>query len=275
MKSLKQVLNQTVPSMILVREGVCEGCQYPIKVYETKLIGGPRKGERVEVTYGCKCEDIKLAKQAQENKEKRELQRVLEHFDYYSLISKRLKEATLDNYIPQNQSQQIAKESVKKYIEIFSLDNPINLLFIGGYGVGKSHLAKCIADGIMQKENPETKRRYTAIFISVPKLLRKIRSTYNRNSEISEADIFEILEEVDLLVLDDIGAERQNDWTEERLFDIIDSRQGKHTIYTSNYNERDLFDLLGERNFSRIVNEDTKILQIDGENFRLRDLNLA
>ena len=268
-------MSQIVPSMTLVREGVCEGCKYPIKVYETKLIGGPRKGERVEITYGCKCEDIKLAKQALENKERSEKRRVKEYFDYYSLISDRLKKATLDNYIPQNKSQQIAKESVKKYIEIFDINNPINLLFIGGYGVGKSHLAKCITDGIMKKENPETKRKYTAIFISVPKLLRKIRSTYNRNSEISEADIFEILEEVDLLVLDDIGAERQNDWTDERLFDIIDSRQGKHTIYTSNYNERDLLNLLGERNFSRIVNEDTKIIEIIGDNYRLKDLNLS
>lgn len=268
-------MSQTVPSMTLVREEVCKGCKYPIKVYETELIGGPKKGETVEVTYGCKCEDIKLANQAIENKQKREMRRVKEHFDYYSLISKRLKEATLDNYIPQNRSQKIAKESVKKYIDIFDLNDPINLLFTGGYGVGKSHLAKSITDGIMQKENPETKRKYTAIFISVPKLLRKIRSTYNRYSEISEEDIFEVLETVDLLVLDDIGAERQNDWTEERLFDIIDSRQGMHTIYTSNYNEKDLFDLLGERNFSRIVNEDTKILQIEGDNYRLSDLNLA
>lgn len=261
--------------MTFLREGVCEGCQYPIKVYKTEIMGGPDKGKPIEVTYGCKCEDIALAKQAQENQKLSEMRRVRQHFDYYSLISKRLKKATLENYEPQNKSQQIAKESVRKYIEIFNIDNPINLLFTGGYGVGKSHLAKSITDGIMQKENPDTNRKYTAIFISVPKLLRKIRSTYNRHSEISESDIFEVLETVDVLVLDDIGAERQNDWTDERLFDIIDSRQGMHTIYTSNYNEKDLFDLLGERNFSRIVNEDTKILEILGENYRLNDLNLA
>lgn len=238
-------------------------------------MGGPDKGKPIEVTYGCKCEDIALAKQAQENQKLSEMRRVRQHFDYYSLISKRLKKATLENYEPQNKSQQIAKESVRKYIEIFDIEEPINLLFTGGYGVGKSHLAKSITDGIMQKENPDTNRKYTAIFISVPKLLRKIRSTYNQHSEISESDIFEVLETVDVLVLDDIGAERQNDWTDERLFDIIDSRQGMHTIYTSNYNEKDLFDLLGERNFSRIVNEDTKILEILGENYRLNDLNLA
>lgn len=279
-------MNQTVPSMTLLREGDCDGCGYPIRVYETEIIGGPNKGEKIEIMprgtdkdkdieYGCRCEDIELAKQAQENKERNEARRVKEHFDYYSLISRTLKKASLDNYNPKNRSQEIAKQSIKKFIDIFDLDEPINILFTGGYGVGKSHLAKSITDGIMGMENPETKRKYTAIFISVPKLLRKIRSTYNRNSDISEGDIFEVLESVDVLVLDDIGAERQNDWTEERLFDIIDSRQGMHTIYTSNYKEKDLFDLMGERNFSRIVNEDTKIVEILGENYRLNDLNLA
>src|SRR5690625_483297 len=167
MKSLKQVMNQTVPSMTLVREGDCDGCGYPIKVYETEIIGGPNKGEAIEVTYGCKCEDIELARQAKENKERSEARRVREHFDYYSLISKRLKKATLENYKPQNRSQEIAKRSIEKYIEIFDLDEPINILFTGGYGVGKSHLAKSITDGVMQKENPKTKRKYTAIFISV------------------------------------------------------------------------------------------------------------
>lgn len=269
--------------MTFLKEGVCNDCKYPVRIYETEIIGGPNKGEKIEimprevvdgVEYGCRCEDIKLAKEAEESKEKQKIRRVIQHFDYYSLISKRLKRATLENYIPQNKSQQIAKESVKKYIDIFDQGEPINLLFTGGYGVGKSHLSKSITDGIMKKENPKTNRNYTSIFISVPKLLRKIRSTYNKKSEISEENIFEVLEKVDLLVLDDLGAERQNDWTDERLFDIIDSRQGMNTIYTSNYNEKDLFDLLGERNFSRIVNEDTKIIEIEGDNYRLKDLNL-
>lgn len=270
-------MKQTVPNMTLVKEGVCSGCNYPIKVFETELIGGPDKGKKTNITYGCKCEDIQLARVAQANKEQSDMRRVMEHFNYYSLISRRLKNATLDNYIPKNRSQQIAKESVKKYIDIFDVEDPINLLFTGSYGVGKSHLAKTIADGVMAKTNPETRRKYTAIFISVPKLLRKIRSTYNRNSEISEEDIFDVMEKVDLLILDDLGAERQNDWSEERLYDLIDSRQGMHTVYTSNFNEEDLFELLGERNFSRVVNEDTRTLEVEGENHRLKDItqNLA
>jgi DNA replication protein DnaC len=263
---------QTLPSWTLIREGYCDGCEYPIKVYETEILGGPKKGEKTEVTYGCKCEDIKIAKQALANKRKDEIRKVRKHFDSYSLISKKLKKATLENYKPQNKSQAIAKRSVEKFIDTFDLDEPMNILFTGGYGVGKSHLAKALTDGIMEKTNPNTEQKYRSIFISVPKLLRKIRATYNPDSDVSEDDIFSVLEDVDVLVLDDIGAERQSDWTDERLFDLIDSRQGMHTIYTSNYGVDDLMELLEERNFSRVVNEDTYIIKVEGKNYRLSDL---
>lgn len=269
--------------MTFLRDEVCEGCNCPIRIYEIEIIGGPNKGEKQEmsiptnedgIVYGCECEDIELAKDALRKHEINSMKRVKSHFDSHSLISKRLKQATIESYDPSNKSQSIAKKSVVRFIEIFDLDDPINILFTGGFGVGKSHLAKAITDGVMEAENPSNGRKYTSIFISVPKLLRKIRSTYNNDSDISEGDIFQVLEQVDLLVLDDLGAERQNDWTHERLFDIIDSRQGMHTIYTSNYDEEDLFKVLGERNFSRIVNEDTKIIHVEGTNYRIRDMNL-
>lgn len=251
--------------MTLVREGTCESCQQPIKVYETQVIGGPRKGEQIEVTYGCKCEDIKLAETALENKAKAEKRQLKEKFSRYSLISKKLIEKTINDYEPKTESQLHAKRTIERFIEIFSKDNPKNLLLTGGFGVGKSHLSKVLTDGVLEKG-------FTAIFISVPKLLRRIRSTYNQDSKVKEDDILDVLEKVDVLVLDDIGAEKQSEWASEKLFDVIDSRQGMHTIYTTNYEPNDLMDLLGERNFSRVVNEDTTVIEIDGPNYRFSDL---
>lgn len=261
-----------IPNMTLIDERVCDGCGELVKVYEMTIIGGERKGEKMIANVGCKCEDMKLAKEAEEIRAQSENQRVLEYFNYYSLISKRLKNASLENFIPTNKSQEMAKKAAVKYVEIFDLDKPINLLITGSFGVGKSHLAKAIADEVMKKINPKTNRNYTAIFISVPKLLRKIRSTYGQTSEITEDEIFDVLETVDLLVLDDLGAEKQSEWSDERLFDVIDSRQGMHTIYTTNYSPADLLEMLGERNFSRIMNEDTKTITIEGKNHRLADL---
>lgn len=269
-----------MPDMTLVREGKCNKCNYPIRVYETVLIGGPKKGEKTEIEirqtingieYGCRCEDIKLAQQAIQTHKGMKERKVRALFDRYSLINRDLMNATFDNYKPQNKSQAVAKRTAERYVEIFSKDNPNNLVFHGGYGIGKSHLAKSITDKIMEKECDETGGKYSAIYISVPKLLRKIRSTYNQGSDVTEEQILNVLETTDLLVLDDLGAENNSDWTEERLFDIIDSRQGLSTIYTMNYEPDDLMNVIGERNFSRVINHDTTIIEVEGNNHRLKN----
>lgn len=251
--------------MTFLRDETCEGCQKKIEVYEIQVIGGEHEGEWIEWRKGCVCEDIKLAEQAERNHQNMKHRKTQDFFNSNSLISKDLEKASFDNYNPNNDLQNYAKRVSQKYAKVFSLERPRNLSFHGSFGLGKSHLAKSIADEVMKKG-------FTAIFISVPKLLRKIKSTYANDSKINEDDIITMLEEVDLLVLDDLGAEKKSDWVTERIFDIIDSRQGCNTIYTTNFKPEDLVNKLGERNFSRVVNQDTTIVEIEGENNRLKDL---
>lgn len=248
--------------MTFLREETCPGCQRKIEIYEVEVIGGPKKGELIEWKKGCKCEDLEMAKKAEENQKKAITRKMQDMFNRHSLISRDLESATFEGFEPQNKSQDYAKRSCMKYVEIFNPNEPRNLLLYGDYGLGKSHLAKSITDGVMANG-------YSAIFISVPKLLRKIKSTYSNQSELNEDDIISHLEQVDLLVLDDLGAEKTSDWTSERIFDIIDSRQGMSTIYTTNYNLNDLQAKIGERNFSRVVNRDTTGLEFMGKNHRL------
>ncbi|WP_373896354.1 ATP-binding protein [Virgibacillus sp. CBA3643] len=265
MQSIKEAMKGIAPSMILVREGSCDYCGEDLKTYESEIIGGPDKGKKVRKTYGCRCKNIQLARQNAVNKRKRHARLLKEKFDRYSLINKKLEKATIDNYVPDNESQEFAKEQTQKYIDKFDLEEAGNLSFHGNYGIGKSHLAKGVADGVMEKG-------YTAIFISVPKLLRKIRSSYSRDSEITEDEIFHMLETVDLLILDDFGVEKESDWSIERIYDLIDSRQGMNTIYTTNYSPAEIIEIKGERDGSRMINEDTVPIQMQGENYRLRDI---
>ena len=251
--------------MTFQKEEICEGCQKKIKVYSIQIMGGENKGQWQEWRKGCVCEEMKMAKQAIDNKKNQKLRRTKEIFNRNSLISKDLEKASFDNFEPNNDLQKYMKKVSGRYVDIFKLDEPRNLVFSGSFGLGKSHLAKAIADGIMGND-------YTAIFISVPKLLRKIKSTYSNESKINEDDIIQTLEQVDCLILDDLGAEKSSDWTAERIFDIIDSRQGKHTVYTTNYTPDDLVKRLGERNFSRVINRDTTVLEVEGNNYRLQDM---
>lgn len=256
-------------------EETCGGCGCTVQLYSIPIIGGPNKGERQTFRYGCQCENIKLAKQTREVERKAKRRYMQQVFDRYSLINPELQKVTLEDYEPTNQSQIRAKKSAEKYINIFDKENPFNLMFAGEVGVGKSHLAKCIADGVMDKtvtesEYKQGKRGYNAIFISVPKLLRKIRATYNDKSEVSEEQIYQTLEKVDLLVLDDLGVEKQSEWATERIFDLIDSRQGMHTIFTTNIAYSDLEQLKGERDFSRILGNKQALIEVTGENNRMK-----
>lgn len=260
--------------MTLQNTMVCD-CGEEVEIYETEIPIGPRKGEKTEIKKGCKCEDIRLARQARETENRLKTRKMQEIFDKHSLINKDLQQASFSTYEAMNQSQAKAKRIAERFVEVFDKDNPKNLLFCGAYGVGKSHLAKSITDEVMKKtytvtKNGRTERRHcSAVFISVPKLLTKFRTTYNKSTDYSEGDLIEMLNRVDVLVLDDLGAEKSTEWAWEKLFEIIDSRQGLHTIYTSNYVPDDLINRLGERNFSRVVNRDTTVVEIDGDNYRL------
>lgn len=264
MKSVKQVMGETkLPHLIFLREETCE-CG-PVAVYQMEHILGPYKGQTFETKIGCRCEEKRMAEQALKAREEAKKRKIQQIFDRYSLIPDELLGRTLDDYLPQTKKQAVAKKTAERYIDIFSVENPRNIVFSGTFGVGKSHLAKCITDGVIEKG-------FSAIYISVPKLLRKFRGTYHKESDYSEDELTQALEETDLLVLDDIGAESDSKWAKEKLFDVIDSRQGKSTIYTTNYSPEDLLEIMGERNFSRVFNRNTAYVEVDGENYRLADI---
>jgi DNA replication protein DnaC len=121
------------------------------------------------------------------------------------------------------------------------------LLLDGEYGSGKTGLAigvlkLALADSI------------SSVFRVVPELMSEIRATYGTDRETSEIDLLAALKAVQLLVLDDIGAERMTGWVEEKLFEILNYRHNEHrrTILTTNLGPDELMDHVGERIFWRI-----------------------
>lgn len=245
---------------------LCEGCGQLVIVHEMTILGGPRKGQRDRIEKGCLCWEIEQGKIALKNQEKLSLKHM---FDNNSLINPDLQNATFDNYEPTNEILYTAKNVAMDYVNSFDLTNPKNLLFGGKYGLGKSHLSAAICKGIQEKG-------FTTIFISVPKLLTKIRSTYNKQSEFTEAQLLDVLAKVDCLALDDIGAEKTKkeeegeSWAVEKLFEIIDSRSGKHTIYTTNLSSDELSKKVGPRNFSRMM-MNTKPFKFEGDDYRIKN----
>src|SRR5699024_2314445 len=150
--------------------------------------------------------------------------KLMASFNYYSLINDSLKEATFDNFDSPDSNLKRAKEEALAYSHSF--DRKQNLLLAGDYGTGKSHLSVSITTALMKKD-------YECLFLSLPKLLTKIKHSYDTKG-VTQDELLNVIERVDLLVLDDIGAEEKTEWSTSKLFEILDGRSNKATIYTTN-----------------------------------------
>jgi len=144
------------------------------------------------------------------------------------------------------------------------------LLLMGPVGVGKTHLAVSILKELIETKNSN------CLFYEFNALLKEIQSSYNPATQSSEMEILSPIMNVDLLVLDELGASKPTDWVRDTLGHIINSRynDNKFTIFTTNYlderqNDREetLEDRIGVRTRSRLY-EMCQTVVIKGEDFR-------
>lgn len=127
-----------------------------------------------------------------------------------------------------------------------AFDMTTGLFIMGSYGGGKSHIAVAICNRMLEQE-------YRCRYANVPETLAQLRATYNGNG--TEDKVLDELTSVDLLVLDDIGAEKTTDWALDRLYTVIDSRYRhmRPTIYTTNLSLDELETKVGGRIVDRIL----------------------
>lgn len=154
-----------------------------------------------------------------------------------------------DNGRPLNFPAAISR-SVLKYVR--SIDDQLGggrgIWFTGDTGTGKTTLAMLVSREALRAG------RTVAIY-SVPRLLAEIRGTFDDSSDNSYEQLFRKLTSVDLLHLDDLGAEQQTEWVLEQLYAIINERyeDGKALVVTTNLDESALKEQIGERTVSRLI----------------------
>jgi DNA replication protein DnaC len=123
------------------------------------------------------------------------------------------------------------------------------LWLMGDVGTGKTTLAMLVSKAAVEAG-------HTVAIYSLPRLLSRIRRTYDAEAgEQSYLEFFERLTEVDLLHIDDLGAEKRSDWVLEQLYAIVNERYEaqRSVVVTTNLNEDKLREQIGERTVSRLV----------------------
>lgn len=185
----------------------------------------------------------------------------------YYLPPEGLKDAGFKNYESTNGVTSGARQSAIRFTKDFiSFENKAhNLLIMGNPGTGKTHLCVAIARTLKEKGN-------TVGFLTTGKLLSMIKATYKSGAMKSEAEIIRDIQKIDLLILDDLGSEAiggNDDWRKGMIFEIVESRSGKPTIYTSNLTDSDLGNAVGKRVFSRLY-DNTKFIDLFTDDYRKR-----
>jgi DNA replication protein DnaC len=144
------------------------------------------------------------------------------------------------------------------------------LFLLGPPGVGKTHLAVAALRRVVGEKGGR------GVFYDTRELLRVIRKTYDPVSRSTEGAVLDPVVSADLLVLDDLGAEKTSEWVEETLNYIVNERYSRKrlTIFTSNYDISDdatdpdsLQARVGFRMYSRL-HEMCEFLHLDGADYR-------
>lgn len=190
-----------------------------------------------------------------------------------SRIPRRYEICTLANYrpAPNNETQLQAFNFAFKLVSEFpAVDR--GLLFMGPVGAGKTHLSVAILRELIEKKG------VSCSFYEFGSLLKGIQNSYNPVSQSSELKVLAPVFDVDVLVLDELGASKPTEWVRDTMMQIINARYNdkRLTIFTTNYHDRPhnqteetLADRIGERLRSRLY-EMCKSVVIEGEDYRRR-----
>jgi DNA replication protein DnaC len=154
-------------------------------------------------------------------------------------------------------------QSVRRYVRgiVKHLDSGRGLWIQGDVGTGKTTLAMLVSKAALEAG------RSVAIY-SLPRLLNLLRESMD--SDGGKLDFLDRLTAVDLLHLDDLGAENRTDWVLEQLYSIVNARYEaeRAIVATTNLMPDELSERLGARTVSRLVEICGDLIPLFGEDKR-------
>ena len=248
---------ESIKSVKKLGERKCEDCGATVPIYE-------RDG--IEVSICLECENKEIKKSMEDYRDWREDNALNKLIHKYEILPYKDK-PSFDDYQPETALQKEAKQTSMN----FSKMEETTLFYQGKPGLGKTHLSYCVSNDW----------NGSSLFMDMPGLMSTLRSSYNYQSSFSQEELMRLISDVDLFVLDDVGAEYvkaengMESWVTDILYQIVNSRQEKRNIYTTNYKGKELqqkYGMMSSRIISRMMSN-AKIIKLDGDDYRLKGLD--
>ena len=221
-------------------------------------------GKTIEPRCMCACQTEDYDRREQERKHREVLDMVAKNRSI-GLPDSSLRKHTFENDLGYNPKQmRMAKRYVQHWEELRK--NATGLLLWGDVGTGKSFIAGCIANALLDKGVP-------VIMTNFARLLNKLTDMYagDRNAYIDS------FKRYPLMIIDDLGVERNSEFAREQVFSVIDSRYRSELpmIVTTNLTLEELQhpeDLSRSRIYDRVLE---RCLPIRVNDQNIRELNQA
>ena len=219
-------------------------------------------GKTIEPRCMCACQTEDYDRREQERKHREFLDMVAKNRSI-GLPDPGLRKHTFENDLGYNPKQiRMAKRYVQHWEEMQK--NSTGLLLWGDVGTGKSFIAGCIANALLDKGVP-------VIMTNFARLLNKLTDMYagDRNAYIDS------FKRYPLMIIDDLGVERNSEFAREQVFSVIDSRYRSELpmIVTTNLTLEELQhpeDLSRSRIYDRVLE---RCLPIRVNDQNIRELN--
>lgn len=209
---------------------------------------GFRYDEQTNTAYDCRCRPQRVARAKARS--------------LSAVIPRRYRDVSFDRP-PVSEIEPAIVRATRDFVDKINvqLDAGRGLWFNGPPGTGKTTLAMLVSKAALKAG------RSVAIY-SLPRLLNEIRDT--QHSDRSYVDLLDRLTRVDLLHIDDVGAERKTDWVLEELYSIVNGRyeDERSMVITTNITTLDeLREQITARTVSRLA-EMCDPLPLHGEDHR-------
>lgn len=192
--------------------------------------------------------------------------RTLNMFKNGSMISdKSLFDSNFDNYNVVDAETKIAKNKAMFFAKEILQNKNLHMVLSGKSGTGKSHLSMATCWKVLEESGYQKK----CLFINYRELLGELKNAFNDPImyKLLNQSLLQDIKTVDLVVIDDLGAElggavtsSATTYNNDTLYSILEARQNKPLIVSTNLTSSEIKKAYGERLLSRILKNSTGFL---------------